>query len=131
MERPVITQWTGELAYALQRAYRKTNEAFAEQLGIAPRTVAHWHASGSHIPRNEIQQILDIAHAAANDLVAARFAHMIRPPGEPVAKEQPPAPRPDSDPVVAQMAADMALMQARMDAMQQQLGALALRFLSS
>jgi DNA-binding transcriptional regulator YiaG len=36
----VIQEWTGRHAHALRKALRMTNEAFAEHLGTAVRTVA-------------------------------------------------------------------------------------------
>lgn len=134
MSDVVITQWTGWHAYALQRACRKTNEQFAEQLGLAVRTVARWHSDDVIVPRNEVQQILDLALSVSNSAVKARFAEFIRSDSEPApvapqAGRQPQSP-PAADPVVAQMAADMALMQARIDSLQEKLGALALRVLT-
>jgi transcriptional regulator with XRE-family HTH domain len=138
MSEVVITRWTGRHAYALQRAYRKTNEQFAEQLGVARRTVARWHTDDPVFPRNEIQQILDLALAGASVAVKARFVELTRSDSEPNSAPEPaPAPTPVAppvtapvDPMVAQMAADMALMQARIDSLQEKLGALALRVLT-
>ncbi|MFF7577541.1 hypothetical protein ACFZBE_21565 [Streptomyces sp. NPDC008061] len=134
MSEVVITRWTGRHAYALQRAYRKTNEQFAEQLGVASRTVARWHCDDPVFPRNEIQQVLDLALAGASVAVKARFVELTRSDNDPnpapaPAPVAPPATAP-VDPMVAQMAADMALMQARIDSLQEKLGALALRVLT-
>ena len=42
----VVSSWTGARAHALQQALRMTNEAFAEHLGAAVRTVTYWQALG-------------------------------------------------------------------------------------
>ncbi|MDW4913750.1 hypothetical protein [Streptomyces californicus] len=118
----VITQWTGRTACALQAALRMTNESFAAKLGVAVRTVAGWHRNPEIVPRTEMQQILDVTLERANDGARGRFAAAL----DRVEVQ----PGPAVDPVVSQMAADMALMQARIDALQEQLGALALRMLT-
>ena len=56
-----------------------TNEAFAERLGISPRTISRWHAQPDMTHRTEVQQILDIAHREAGDEVQRRFALLLRP----------------------------------------------------
>ncbi|KUJ64233.1 MULTISPECIES: hypothetical protein, partial [Streptomyces] len=119
----VITQWTGRTACALQAALRMTNESFAAKLGVAVRTVAGWHRNPEIVPRTEMQQILDVTLERANDGARGRFAAAL---DRVEVQSQAPA----VDPVVSQMAADMALVQARVDALQEQLGALALRMLT-
>ena len=57
-----------------------TNEAFAERLGISPRTISRWHAQPDMAHRTEVQQILDIAHREAGEEVQQRFALLLRPP---------------------------------------------------
>ena len=57
-----------------------TNEAFAERLGISPRTISRWHAQPDMTHRTEVQQILDIAHREAGEEVQQRFALLLRPP---------------------------------------------------
>lgn len=74
----VIDSWTGRQACDLQAALRMTNEAFAEHLGIAVRTVASWHANPGIVPRAEMQQILDTAHEKAGQVVHRRFAMLAR-----------------------------------------------------
>jgi 8-oxo-dGTP diphosphatase len=59
---------------------RMTNEAFAERLGISPRTVTRWHSSPGMIHRPEVQQILDTAFEQAGEAVQRRFALLLRPP---------------------------------------------------
>ena len=70
----VVNAWTGRTACALQAALRQTNEAFAEHLGVAVRTVATWHQRPDVIPRAEMQQLLDTALEMAPDSVRTRFA---------------------------------------------------------
>lgn len=72
----VIETWTGETATALQRAMRLTNEAFANNLGIAVRTVANWHARPTIVPSPDLQQVLDTAHAQSSEEAQARFAKL-------------------------------------------------------
>ncbi|MGW0904985.1 NUDIX hydrolase [Streptomyces sp. NPDC002853] len=75
----VVDTWTGQHARNLQAALRKTNEGFAEHLGIAIRTVASWHAHPEIVPRAEMQQILDTAYERAGEAVRRRFALLCRP----------------------------------------------------
>ena len=70
----VVTGWTGRAACALQAALRMSNEAFAEHLGIAVRTVAAWHQKPGLRPRPEMQQVLDAALARAPAAAGERFA---------------------------------------------------------
>lgn len=72
--------WTGQTACALQKALRMTSESFAARLGVAPRTVAKWHAAPGYTPRAEMQQILDTAYERADASVRHRFKSLIRPP---------------------------------------------------
>ena len=70
----LVTGWTGHDACALQAALRMSNEAFAEHLGIAVRTVAGWHQKPGLRPRPEMQQLLDTALARGPAAAAERFA---------------------------------------------------------
>ena len=70
----VVTGWTGRAACALQAALRMSNEAFAEHLGIAVRTVAAWHQKPGLRPRPEMQQVLDAALARVPAAAGERFA---------------------------------------------------------
>src|SRR5258708_4975248 len=70
----VVTGWTGHTACALQAALRMSNEAFAEHLGIAVRTVAAWHQKPGLRPQPEMQQVLDAALARAPAAAGDRFA---------------------------------------------------------
>lgn len=56
---PVVAEWTPADACHLQLALRLTNEAFAERLGSAPRTIAKWHANPGMRLTLEMQQALD------------------------------------------------------------------------
>jgi hypothetical protein len=69
-----VRGWTGQTACALQAALRLSNEAFAEHLGVAARTVAAWHQKSALRPRPEMQQLLDTALERAPAPVKARFA---------------------------------------------------------
>lgn len=70
----VIEVWSGRYACLLQSALRLTNEAFANQLGIAVRTVATWHFDPSIVPRAEMQQLLDVVYETASSAARQRFA---------------------------------------------------------
>lgn len=72
-----VDDWTGRRACALQAALRMTNEAFAEHLGVAVRTIATWHQKPDVRPRSEIQQLLDTALDRAPESVKRRFASAI------------------------------------------------------
>jgi 8-oxo-dGTP diphosphatase len=69
----VVEVWSGRNACALQAALRLTNEAFANRLGIALRTVATWHADPDLVPRAEMQHLLDEAYERAGPAARARF----------------------------------------------------------
>ncbi|MFF8868173.1 NUDIX domain-containing protein [Streptomyces sp. NPDC015139] len=74
----VVEVWNGHYACALQAALRMTNEAFAERLGIAPRTVAVWHANPDVVLRRETQQLLDTVHEAVSPAVRKRFVLILK-----------------------------------------------------
>lgn len=76
----IVGTWTGKTACLLQEAMRLTNEAFAERLGISPRTITRWHSSPEMVHRTEVQQILDIAYEEATPAVQRRFTLLLRPP---------------------------------------------------
>ncbi|MDX3121584.1 NUDIX domain-containing protein [Streptomyces scabiei] len=75
----VVEVWNGHHACALQAALRMTNEAFAERLGIAPRTVAAWHANPDVVLRRDTQQMLDVVYEDAAGPAQRRFALMLAP----------------------------------------------------
>ncbi|MBT2366159.1 NUDIX hydrolase [Streptomyces sp. ISL-10] len=73
----VIDVWTGHRACMLQSALRLTREAFADRLGISPRTVATWHSDPDVTPRSEMQQLLDSVFESAPATVRQRFALLV------------------------------------------------------
>jgi 8-oxo-dGTP pyrophosphatase MutT (NUDIX family) len=70
----VIDTWTGRTACWLQSSLRLGNQAFADHLGVALRTVASWHAQPDLVPRHDIQSALDTVYEKAPAAVHARFA---------------------------------------------------------
>lgn len=70
----VVAIWTGQRANALRIALRMTNEAFAQRLGTAVRTVAKWNAQPDVVPVPELQRALDTALSRASAEEQARFA---------------------------------------------------------
>jgi 8-oxo-dGTP pyrophosphatase MutT (NUDIX family) len=84
----LVNAWTGRAACALQSALRLTNEAFADHLGVAVRTVATWHQRPDVIPKADVQQALDTALERASEASRTRFArlmsqHSVQPPANP------------------------------------------------
>jgi transcriptional regulator with XRE-family HTH domain len=73
----VIDQWTGRHARALQAAMRLTGEAFAEHLGISPRTVAKWRKRPDMVPSPQLQEALDTSLHLASPEAQTRFAASI------------------------------------------------------
>jgi DNA-binding transcriptional regulator YiaG len=69
----VVTSWTGARADALRQALRMTNEAFAERLGVAVRTVAYWRQRPGSVPQPAMQEALDTLLAQAPELARAQF----------------------------------------------------------
>lgn len=69
----VIERWTGRHARALQAAMRMTNEAFAEYLGVAVRTVGRWREQPEMVPSTQLQQALDTALELSSEAVRWRF----------------------------------------------------------
>ncbi|MDC5696836.1 hypothetical protein OO014_06160 [Intrasporangium calvum] len=74
--RVVVAEWRPPEACQLQQAMRLTNEAFAEKLGAAPRTIAKWHANSAMRLTLEMQQALDTMLDRAGDDVKHRFAQL-------------------------------------------------------
>src|SRR5579864_4044256 len=70
----VVEKWTGGHADLLRESLRMTNEAFAEYLGVAVRTVANWRERPEIIPRPAIQEVLDAALERVPDRARAQFA---------------------------------------------------------
>ena len=69
----VVTEWRAAEAVMLQQALRMTNEAFAEKLGAATRTVAKWRSQPQMRLTLEMQEALDTLLMTAADQVAQRF----------------------------------------------------------
>lgn len=76
----VVGRWTGGRAVALQQALRLTNEGFAGELGISVRTVASWHRDAGVTPREELQQLLDVAFERAPESVHSRYEALLAGP---------------------------------------------------
>jgi len=70
----VIDEWTGRHAHALRTALRLTNEAFAEQLGISPRTITKWRERPELVPSPYLQEALDTFLKQAPPDAKLRFA---------------------------------------------------------
>jgi transcriptional regulator with XRE-family HTH domain len=70
----IVEKWTGRHAHALRDALRMTNEAFAEHLGIAPRTVTKWRERPDMEPSPHLQQALDTSLRQAPSDAQVRFA---------------------------------------------------------
>jgi tetratricopeptide (TPR) repeat protein len=69
-----VQHWTGREARVLRLALRTSVRAFADSLGIAPRTVSKWEALGaSTVPRPHMQAILDTALSQADHQARLRF----------------------------------------------------------
>ena len=73
----VIERWTGRHARALQVALRMTNEAFAEHLGVAVRTVAKWRERPEMVPTLHLQDVLDTALDRSSDPAKSRFVAIL------------------------------------------------------
>jgi hypothetical protein len=82
----VIDQWTGRHARALQAAMRLTNEAFADHLGVAARTVAKWRERPDMVPSPQLQEALDTALRLASVDTRARFAANLGPVPRPAVR---------------------------------------------
>jgi transcriptional regulator with XRE-family HTH domain len=74
----VVDTWTGALAATLRQAYHYSQQAFAERLGVSPRTVAKWEACPTLRQEPEQQQILDLHLWQAPDHVKARFSFLLQ-----------------------------------------------------
>jgi transcriptional regulator with XRE-family HTH domain len=71
---PTVRVWTGREARALRSALRLSVRAFADRLGVAPRTVSKWEQLGVGTqPRPDTQAILDTALARASAEAQLRF----------------------------------------------------------
>jgi transcriptional regulator with XRE-family HTH domain len=70
----VIEEWTGRHAHALRTALRLTNEAFAERLGISPRTGTKWRERPEMVLSPHLQAALDTLLSEAPPDAGVRFA---------------------------------------------------------
>src|SRR6266513_1469559 len=85
----VVSSWTGARADSLRRALRMSNEAFAERLGAAVRTVAYWRERPASVPQPFMQAALDTVLASAPVGAGAVLAHPHRAragPSQPAAR---------------------------------------------
>ena len=73
----LVAIWTGWHANALRQALRMTNEEFAEHLDVAVRTVVYWRTRPEMVPRQGMQQILDVALQRAPELALAQFRRLL------------------------------------------------------
>jgi transcriptional regulator with XRE-family HTH domain len=110
-EKPFIFTWTGAEANALRLALRMTQEQFSEYLGPSVRTISRWSTAPEARISRETQDALDIAYDRLTPHHMQRFLHALK-------RAQP---REVTSPVV--MAAEMALMQARIAELHAQLNA--------
>ena len=73
----VVDTWNGRRAVLMQRALRLSNEAFAEHLGVATRTVAAWHSQHDVEPSPVNQAALDTALLRADEATQLRLGLLI------------------------------------------------------
>jgi 8-oxo-dGTP diphosphatase len=73
----LVATWTGWHANALRQALRMTNEEFAEHLDVSVRTVVYWRTRPEMVPRQGMQQILDVALQQAPELALAQFRRLL------------------------------------------------------
>lgn len=72
----MVNRWTGRETRLLRHALRLSVRAFAEDLGVSPRTVSKWESGGSaHQPRPELQAALDTMLRRADQDERSRFGH--------------------------------------------------------
>lgn len=70
-----VQRWTGREARALRQAKRMSLTAFAENVGVDPRTVSKWEAAGEGlVPHPNNQANLDSMLATSGPDVQERFA---------------------------------------------------------
>jgi hypothetical protein len=73
----LVATWTGWHANALRQALRMTNEEFAEHLDVSVRAVVYLRTRPEMVPRQGMQQILDVALQRAPELALAQFRRML------------------------------------------------------
>ena len=89
-----VQLWTGRETRALRGALRLSVRAFAEHLGVAPRTVSKWERLGEATrPYPDTQAILDTALQRATAEAQARFQVLLAdtPYGPPLPRQAPSA----------------------------------------
>ncbi len=69
----VVERWVGREARLLRQAMRLTVRDFAEDLGVNPRTISRWEATGDRTPGPELQRALDTVLARADPDQRERF----------------------------------------------------------
>lgn len=73
-----VRRWTGHEARALRQALRQSVRVFAEDLGVAARTISKWEAGGEQTcPRPDTQAILDTALGRADGAAQERFGLLV------------------------------------------------------
>lgn len=110
-EKPFIFTWHGLEADALRQALRLTQDQMAEEMGCATRTVARWREVKRGRISTAIQEALDVMYERLTETQVRRFLYALK-QGQP---------REVTSPVV--MAAEMTLMQARINELQAQVDA--------
>lgn len=76
-----VDRWTGRETRQLRVALRLTVRAFAEMLGVSPRTISKWEAGGAdHEPRPELQAALDTMLCRASSAERERFVGSVTQP---------------------------------------------------
>ncbi|MFE9602019.1 helix-turn-helix domain-containing protein [Streptomyces hokutonensis] len=108
-EKPFIFTWTGAEASSLRQALRMTQDQLSEYLGVSVRTVSRWDTTPTARISRGMQDTLDTAYERLNTFQVQRFLYALK-------RSQP---REVTSPVV--MAAEMTLMQARINELQEQL----------
>jgi hypothetical protein len=73
----LVATWSGWHANALRQALRMTNEEFAEHLDVSVRAVVYWRTRPEMVPRQGMQQILDVALERAPELARAQFRRLL------------------------------------------------------
>ena len=76
----MITSWANADASALQQSLRMSNQAFAEYLGVAVRTVAYWRQRPEKVPTLAKQAVLDRGLERAPERAKAQFAQLVAKP---------------------------------------------------
>lgn len=86
----VVDSWTGRHASALRNALRMSNEAFANHLGVAVRTVAKWEANQRTVLTPTLQAAMDTTLGQTTDDVQERFWLLLGASLQPHTPDRPP-----------------------------------------